>query len=148
MNLLKYRFIEKEYPISGLLPNIEISSIFHKFIEDENFEGNQIGIVTKVKTTEGGIFTLGTKAAINLNNTKDILNYIDYIENKTSWMESWYTQANLASILFIYSQINNNDYDRIQTKFLIENNKNFYTIVAKNYDLSLPYNIPLNNNYS
>lgn len=63
MNFLKYKIINKEYPVSGLLSDINITNIFQYFIENENFKGEQIGIVTKVKTIQGNIFTIGKKSS-------------------------------------------------------------------------------------
>ena len=146
-NIMNYRLIEKEYPVSGSLPEIGINNMFKIFIESEDFKGNQIGIVTKVKTLEGNIFTIGNKAAINPKSPKDILEYVNYIDNKSLWMESWYTNAILVSVSFVYSEISTEDYKRVQSKFRISTNKKV-SVLSNNLAYGLPHNIPLNSNYT
>ena len=147
MNFIKYRFIEKEFPVSGSLPEVGITQIFETFIKGENFNSNQIGITTKVRTLENNIFTIGNKAAINPNSSKDVLDYADYINSKSLWMESWYTDAVLVSVIFVYSEISEEDYVRIQNKFRIGNNK-YVQILSNQTKFNLPHNIPLNCKYA
>ena len=147
MKSLKYKFIEKEYPVSGLLPDIGISNIFHNFMTNEIFKGEHIGIITKVKTIDGNIFTIGKKSVIKPSLPQDIIEYSEYINDRSLWMESWYTTTNLVSIIFIYSEISEVDYSRIKNLFLIDKNKNSLSYLSNNKNISLPYNIPLNNKY-
>ena len=146
MNFSNYKFIEKEYASSGLLPDIGIATIFNKFVENENFKGERIGIVTKVKTIQGNIFTIGNKAAIKPSLIADVSEYAAHIEERSQWMESWYTNAILVSVVFVYSEISETDYIRIQNNFNI--NKYKYSHVNVSNNTTLPFNIPLNNNYS
>ena len=142
-----YKYIEKEYPVSGSLPEIDIRTNFKNFIECEDFKCKQIGIITRVKTIEGNIFTIGNKAAINPNLSSDKLNYVNYINDKSLWMESWYTNAILVSVIFVYSEITEEDYKRIQSKFRISTNKKVSNL-TNDIKYNLPHNIPLNSNYT
>ena len=145
MKTLRYVFLEKEFNLSNplSLSNIGISDFFQNFIENENFKGKYLGIITKVKTIEGKTLTIGLKYAINLENSKDFIEYANHLKKRSSLFVNWYNENNIVSIVFIYTKINETDYTRIKTKFLFEENK----ILQKNREINLPFNIPLNNRY-
>ena len=55
--IIKKEFILKNFnALNGLELNID--KIFQNFVKLENFKGKYIGIVTKMKTSEGKIFVL------------------------------------------------------------------------------------------
>src|ERR1700753_693784 len=113
-----YKFINVTFPIS-MASNLQLNfkDYLNNFISSLNYKGKII-IITQLKSREHTMITLGNRTVIDLINQQDINNYIELLESKYSYLENWYKSLEIIEIMFNYSIISDQDYDRIKTNVL------------------------------
>ena len=116
-----YNFLNFEIPIEANTVLSDLTPYFDKFIKDnKNNLGEYISVICQVREVGNIYYTIGERFPINIDNPKDLTDYMDYIQNK--WYILNYNQYNPSlalSVIFNYTSITFDNYSFVSNKFRI-----------------------------
>lgn len=143
----KYSFRNVEFPIMQNTILNDITPYFEKFINENKAKfGKFISVICQVREIKNVYYTLGDRFPIDLNNSKDLSDYLDYIQNKWSMLDNNQYNPSLAlSILFNFTNTDYKDYlykvNKIRNLSLADN-------LNVNFKKLSPLGLPLNMYYT
>nr|YP_009690310.1 hypothetical protein Fomme_000081 [Fomitiporia mediterranea]QEG57090.1 hypothetical protein Fomme_000081 [Fomitiporia mediterranea] len=143
---VKYTFLNVELPVTKDTILSDLKPYFDKFIlENKNNLSKYISIICQVRNVGNSYYTIGERFPINIENPKDLTDYINYIQNKWSILDNNQYNPNLAlSIIFNYTSIDYDNYSLVSNKFRITKNMDK---IELNKDV-IPLGLPMNTYYS
>lgn len=123
----------------------DLESFLNRFLLDIRFRG-KIAIITKLKSSDGNIFTIGSRTILDTKNKQDINNYLFLLKSKYDLLEEFYKKVHVIKVYFNYTQIIDQNYERLTN---LNNIKNLTPISKKDQFLNINklYNLPLNMDY-
>ena len=141
-----YNFLNFEIPIEANTVLSDLTPYFDKFIKDnKNNLGEYISVICQVREVGNIYYTIGERFPINIDNPKDLTDYVDYIQSKWNILDNNQYNPNLAlSIIFNYTNTTDNNYSLSSNKFRIT--KNMVKIELNKEEI--PLGLPMNTYYS
>lgn len=140
-------FKNAEYPIEPNTTLTDIKPYFDKFINENKINfGQYISVICQIREVRNIYYTIGDRFAIDLNNSKEIKDYLDYIQNKWSILDNNQYNPSLAlSVLFNFNNTSYSNYSLISNKFRITQNQ---SKVDVNFKDESNFDLPLNTYYN
>jgi hypothetical protein len=145
MNKFQYKFTNVFFPVSSSNIQLELNNFFNNFINNLNSKV-KIAVITQLKSRDNSYITLGKRTMLDLTNLHDINNYIELLENKYRLLDNWYKSLEITEIIFNYTQISENDYNRNKS-VILDPSEGLNLKEDQFKDVSKIYDLPLNNNY-
>lgn len=114
----KFNFRNIEYSIQSFMlgGSLNFSMLLDKFISDIKIK-SKISVIANIKQVNGNHYSLGTRYPLDLGNTEDVKNYVDFLNGKYSMLDNRYKVVPAIIIYFNYTVINDELYEKTQNIF-------------------------------
>ena len=139
----KYEFKNVAYSFTVL----NFKEYLIKFVSESGLiKNHKIGIITQFRTVENGVYTVGGRYPLMITESSlensQLDNYADLLSTKFELLDNWYKDVNISEIIFNYTLITDNDYERMTSK----SQRNSTNILKENQFLNKEqlFGLPLN----
>lgn len=136
---MKYIFKNQHYNLQN--NTLNLNSLINKFFKDLKIN-KHVALLVNIKCEGNIVYSIGNRYAVDPTKLTDIQDYINYCIFKEQGLDNRYKILLFSEIIFNYTPISKDDYDKMQQIKLVGNKD-----LSRDYNLIMRDNLPLNTDY-